>query len=57
MVQVNGKVRFKFTAQSSAKDTLEGTAMGDERIDKWIADKTIRKVIVIPHKLINVVVS
>ncbi len=57
VVQVNGKLRSRFeVALNTAKETLQETAMADEKVQRFIADKTIRKVIVIPNKLVNIVV-
>jgi leucyl-tRNA synthetase len=58
VVQVNGKVRGKFQAPNNApKDEVEAIALGLENVTKFIEDKTIRKVIVIPNKLVNIVAN
>jgi len=58
MVQVNGKLRGKISVAAEAdKDTIEAAAMADENVQKFIEDKTVRKVIVVPGRLINVVVG
>ena len=57
VVQVNGKLRSKFsTAADSDKETIKKTALNDERVQKFIQGKTIRKVIVVKNKLVNIVV-
>ncbi|MFO8048319.1 MAG: class I tRNA ligase family protein, partial [Desulfosudaceae bacterium] len=57
VVQVNGKLRGKFTAPAEAdKDLLRERALACEPVQKFIADKTIKKVIVVPGKLVNIVV-
>ncbi|MFW5855472.1 MAG: class I tRNA ligase family protein, partial [Thermodesulfobacteriota bacterium] len=57
VVQVNGKLRSRFDISADADDeTLKETALADERVQKFIADKTIRKVIVVKNKLVNIVV-
>ena len=57
VVQVNGKLRGKFTAAADTDDkTLEGLALADGNAQKFIADKPIRKVIVVKKKLVNIVV-
>ena len=57
VVQVNGKLRSRFTAaMDTGKDALEQTALADEKVLKFISGKTIRKVIVVPNKLVNIVV-
>lgn len=58
VVQINGKVRDKLTiAPGTAKDVLEKDALALENVQKWIDGKQVRKVIVIPDKLVNVVVG
>ncbi len=57
-VQVNGVVRFKIVVDSSLNETqIEDIAKSDERLQKYIDGKTIKKVIVIKSKIVNVVVS
>jgi leucyl-tRNA synthetase len=57
VVQVNGKLRARIQSPASAsKDELETAALEDKNVLRFIADKTIRKVIVVPGKLVNVVV-
>jgi len=38
-----------------SKDELEKLAVSDEKIQEWIEGKTIRKVVVVPGKLVNIV--
>ncbi len=58
VVQVNGKVRSKFQAPNNApKDEVEKIALGLENVVKFIEGTTIRKVIVIPNKLVNIVAN
>jgi len=57
VVQVNGKVRDKFTAASgTAKDELEKTALALSGVQKWIEGHTVKNVICVPDKLVNIVV-
>jgi leucyl-tRNA synthetase len=57
-VQVNGKVRDKIKVPSSAsKEEIEATALAAEKIQQWLEGKTIRKVIVVPGRLVNIAVS
>ncbi|WNO09541.1 leucine--tRNA ligase [Teredinibacter sp. KSP-S5-2] len=57
-VQVNGKVRAQLEVPADAdKETLEKLALGNENVHKFIEDKMIRKVIVVPGKLVNVVAN
>ena len=58
VVQVNGKVRTKIVvAKDSTKEELEAAALADEAIQKAAEGKQVRKVIAIPGKLVNVVIS
>jgi len=58
VVQVNGKVRDKIKVPSSAtKEEIEATALAAEKIQQWLEGKTIRKVIVVPGRLVNIAVS
>ncbi|WP_413476076.1 leucine--tRNA ligase [Latilactobacillus fuchuensis] len=58
ILQVNGKLKAKVTVEKDmAKDALEALAMANEKIADFIADKTVRKVIVVPNKIVNVVAN
>lgn len=57
VVQVNGKVRSRITAAADAgNEEIQQAALADERIQSYIQEKKIRKVIIVPKKLVNVVV-
>jgi leucyl-tRNA synthetase len=57
-VQVNGKLRSKVVVPADVdEETLRTTALADERIRELIAGKQIRKVIVVPKKLVNIVAA
>lgn len=56
VVQVNGKMRGKFeTSTDTAKEELERQALKTESVQKWIEGKQIKKVIVVPNKIVNIV--
>lgn len=56
VAQVNGKVRGKLTvAADASKDDIEAAAKTDENVKKFTDGKEIKKVIVVPGKLINIV--
>ena len=56
--QVNGKVRGKATvARDIDQDGMIAAAKADDNVQKFIADQTIRKVIAIPGKFVNIVVG
>jgi len=58
VVQVNGKLRSKIELPLEADKALcESRALADENVQRFTADKTVRKVIVVPGRLINIVVS
>ncbi len=58
VVQVNGKLRGRVNVPSAADDEqLRSAALADDAVKKFIAAATIRKVIVVPGKLVNVVVA
>lgn len=58
VVQVNGKVRAKIqVAADSSKDSVEQTALENENVLKFTEGKTVRKVIVVPGKLVNIVAN
>ena len=58
IVQVNGKVRGKVTVPADAdKESVEATALADANVARFIEGKDVRKVIVVPGRLVNVVVG
>ena len=58
VVQVNGKVRAKLEVPANAdKDTVESLARAEPNVQKFTDGKTIRKVIVVPGKLVNIVAN
>jgi leucyl-tRNA synthetase len=58
VVQVGGKVRAKLKVAADAdKDSIEKMALSDANVQKFIAGKTIRKIIVVPGKLVNIVAN
>ncbi|MED4130387.1 leucine--tRNA ligase [Shouchella miscanthi] len=58
VVQINGKVKAKLiVAKTASKDELEAAAKADDKVQEAIGDKTIRKIIAVPGKLVNIVVG
>lgn len=57
-VSFNGKARFQmqFAADADNK-TIEDAVMADERSAKYIGDKSVVKVIIVPKKIVNIVVK
>ena len=57
-LQVNGKVRDRVQVPIVAtKEELEALALANPRVQEFIAELTVRKVVVIPKKLVNVVAT
>ncbi|OQX81855.1 MAG: leucine--tRNA ligase [Bacteroidetes bacterium 4484_249] len=57
-VSFNGKMRFKLELPADLpKNEIEKAALTNEKAQKWIEGKQVRKVIVVPKKIINIVVS
>jgi leucyl-tRNA synthetase len=57
-VQVNGKLRARLMVPTGIDEaTLRESALADPRIQELIAGKQVRKVIVVPGKLVNIVVG
>jgi leucyl-tRNA synthetase len=57
-VSFNGKMRFKLELPvDMAKEEIEKMAVEAEEAQKWVEGKTVRKVIVVPNRIINVVVG
>jgi len=58
VVQVNGKLRCKITVANGAENSVcEEMALAEEAVKRHTDGKTVRKVIVVPNKLVNIVVS
>jgi leucyl-tRNA synthetase len=57
-VQINGKLRSKITVPADKDEAgLQAAALADERVHALLEGKQIRKVIVVPRKLVNIVVA
>ena len=57
VVQVNGRLRSRiYVSPSASNEELEKAVLSDERINTFIGDKPVRKVVVVPGRLVNVVV-
>ena len=57
-VSFNGKVRFNIEVPAETpREEVEKIALGHEDAAKWLDGKTIRKIIVVPGKIVNVVVG
>jgi len=58
VIQVNGKLRGKLdVAIDAPKEQLEADALAQENVQRFLEGITVRKVIVIPNKLVNIVAN
>ncbi|WP_041604111.1 leucine--tRNA ligase [Thioflavicoccus mobilis] len=58
VVQVNGKVRGKVEVPAdAAREAIEQAALANDNARRFIAEKTVRKVILVPNKLVNIVAN
>jgi len=58
VLQVNGKVRDRIKMPLDAtKEQLEAAALANEKVKNAVGSQTIRKVVVVPNKLVNVVAA
>ena len=56
-ISINGKMRIKLSFSADAsKEEVEKGALENEVVQKWIDGKAIKKVIVVPKKIVNIVV-
>jgi leucyl-tRNA synthetase len=57
VVQVNGKLRARVAvAADASEESMREAALGDPNVRKFVGSAAVRKVIVVPGKLVNVVV-
>jgi leucyl-tRNA synthetase len=57
VLQVNGKLRSKMTVSASANQAeIENSALNDENVIKFIDGNPVKKVIIVPKKLVNIVI-
>lgn len=58
VVQINGKVKEKITVNAGlSKDELEQLVLNNEKVKDLLAEKQLKKAIVVPGKLVNLVVG
>lgn len=56
VIQINGKLRGKIsTLRDTKQEKIEQLVLNDENVQRHLAGKTVKKIIVIPNKLVNVV--
>ncbi len=57
VVQVSGRVRSHLTVpREISEEELKTLALQDKKVREWVDGKSVRKVVVIPHRLVNIVV-
>jgi leucyl-tRNA synthetase len=57
-VQINGKVRDRISVPADATPAqVEAAALANEKIKPFLEGKTIKKVIVVPKKIVNIAVA
>jgi len=57
-ISFNGKMRFTIDLDAEAsKEEIEKAALADERTAQYIDGKAIKKVIVVPKKIVNIVIG
>ncbi|MDX1519794.1 MAG: class I tRNA ligase family protein, partial [Gammaproteobacteria bacterium] len=58
IVQVNGKLRGRILVAADAdQSAIEEAALADDNVRRFVQDGTIRKIIIVPDKLVNIVIS
>ena len=58
VVQVNGKLRGSISIpKSMAKEQIEATAVNQDFVQKFLNEGSVKKIIVVPNKLVNIVVA
>ena len=58
VIQINGKLRSKIIVdKNTSKDEIEKLTLDDPKVQKYSAGKSIKKIIIVPKKLVNVVVK
>jgi leucyl-tRNA synthetase len=56
MVQINGKIRGKITVdQNATAEEIENLALQEDNVRRHVGDQTIKKIVVVPKKLVNIV--
>ena len=57
VVQVNGKLRGNVrVAKTAGKDAIETAALANEQVRKFVAGQAVKKIVIVPGRLVNVVV-
>lgn len=58
VIQINGKIRSKITVGlNTSKEEVEKLALSDKKVRSYIEGKEIKKVIIVPKKLVSIVIN
>jgi leucyl-tRNA synthetase len=58
VVQINGKVKAKLkVAKTASREQMEEIALADDAVKEQVEGKTVRKIIAVPGKLVNIVAN
>jgi leucyl-tRNA synthetase len=53
---VDGKVRSRLQVDVDASDErIQGLALADDKVQPWVRDRAIERVVVVPKRLVNIV--
>jgi leucyl-tRNA synthetase len=56
-IQIGGKVRVKLSFSADAsKEEIENAVLANDQVIKWMEGKPLKKIIVVPKRIVNVVV-
>ena len=57
-IQVNGKRRAVITVASQAtREQIEEMALANDKVSQFLEGKTVKKIIVVPGKIVNIAVA
>jgi leucyl-tRNA synthetase len=58
IVQVNGKVRAKIeTAKDTSEEAIKTQALAEENVKKFVATAKVQRIVYVPGRLVNIVIS
>jgi leucyl-tRNA synthetase len=56
VVQVDGRVRGRVTVDTAAGEPeIRALALGDGRVQPWLAGRAVARVVIVPGRLVNIV--
>ncbi len=58
VVQVNGKLRARITVPTdAARNELQEAALADSNVQRFVENREVQKIVVVPGRLVNIVVD